>query len=78
MIILGSVSPGLNRFMVMLKPVISFEELRLRVCTRYEASELVELFELTPEEIFDTYWDENYMIKVEDLLTELDYTDDTG
>lgn len=53
---------------------ISFEELRRRICTKYDVEELCDIMELTPEDIFDQMFDRSKHIELfEDVLTELDY-----
>jgi len=53
---------------------ISFEELRRRICTKYDVEELCDIMELTPEDIFDQMFDQSKHIKLfEDVLIELDY-----
>jgi hypothetical protein len=56
--------------------IISYEQLRRRVCTHYNVEELCDIMELTPEDIFDQMFDQKLHIsKVGDVLTELDYED---
>jgi hypothetical protein len=53
---------------------ISFEELRRRICTKYDVEELCDMLELTPEDIFDQMFDQSkHTAFFEDVLTELDY-----
>ena len=53
---------------------ISFEELRRRICTKYDVEELCDIMELTPEDIFDQMFEQSKHIKLfEDVLIELDY-----
>jgi hypothetical protein len=54
--------------------IISYEQLRRRVCTHYNVEELCDIMELTPEDIFDQMFDQKlHILKFGDVLTELDY-----
>jgi hypothetical protein len=67
--IIGSIERSLR-----MNTNISFEELRRRICTKYDVEELCDIMELTPEDIFDQMFDQSKHIKLfEDVLIELDY-----
>tara|TARA_Y100000296_G_C5164512_1_gene253808 strand:- start:527 stop:712 length:186 start_codon:yes stop_codon:yes gene_type:complete len=60
----------------MVNLTITYEELRYRVCNKYNVEELCDIMKLTPEDVFDQLFDLNiHLSKVEDILTEMDYVD---